>query len=302
MLLAAAIWGLAFSAQKNLSDISPLAVIWFRNIIASVFLFALLPLLDRIRNTDRRLFKKKFIPDFNKRELIGGVACGVVLATASAFQQYGIADGTDAGKSAFITALYVVIVPIIGLLMRKRPSINVIIGIPLAVVGFYLLCINGEFTIAPSDALVLVCAVIFALHIIVIDAFGEGTDGVRLSCVQFFVAFVCTLVISLIIEGAPDMSAIIGSAPTAFSIVYLGIMSSGVAYTLQIVGQKGFDPALASIILSLESVFGVIGGALVHGEVMTPKEYIGCIIVFSAVVISQLDFVKISEKFKKRKQ
>ena len=301
MLLAAAIWGFAFSAQKNLSDISPLAVIWLRNIIASVFLFALLPMLDGIRKTGRRLFKKKFIPDFNKRELIGGAACGVVLATASAFQQYGIADGTDAGKSAFITALYVVIVPIIGLLLRKRPSINVIIGIPLAVIGFYLLCINGSFTIAPSDMLVLVCAFIFALHIIVIDAFGEGTDGVRLSCVQFFVAFVLTLAISLIVEGAPDMSAILGTAPIALSIVYLGIMSSGVAYTLQIVGQKGFDPSIASIILSLESVFGVIGGALLHGEVMTPKEYIGCVIVFLAVIISQIDFAKIAEKFKKCK-
>ena len=301
MLLAAAIWGFAFSAQKNLADIPPLTVIWLRNIIASVFLFILIPLLDKIRKTDRRLFKKKLVPDFNKREIIGGACCGVVLATASAFQQYGIADGTDAGKSAFITALYVVIVPIIGLFLRRRPSVNVLIGIPLAVIGFYLLCINGEFTIAPSDLLVLVCAFIFALHIIVIDAFGDGTDGVRLSCVQFFVAFVCTLAISFIAEGVPNIGAIFASAPALLSIVYLGVMSSGVAYTLQIVGQKGFDPSLASIILSLESVFGVIGGALLHGEVMSAKEYIGCIIVFSAVIISQLDFEKITKKDKKSK-
>ncbi len=301
MLLAAAIWGFGFAAQKNLTEISTLTVIWSRNIIASAFLFLLLPLLDRIRGTGRRLFKKNFVPDFNKRELIGGTMCGIVLATASAFQQYGIADGTDAGKSAFITALYVVIVPIIGLLLGRKPSINVIVGIPLAVIGFYLLCINGAFTVSPSDMLVLICAFIFALHIIVIDAFDKGTDGVRLSCVQFFVAFICTLVISLIAEGAPDMSAVFASAPAVLSIVYLGIMSSGVAYTLQIVGQKGFDPSLASIILSLESVFGVIGGAVVHGEVMTPKEYIGCAIVFLAVIISQLDFAKITKKLKKCK-
>ena len=301
MLLAAAIWGFAFSAQKNLADISSLTVIWSRNIIATIFLFLLLPILDKIRGTNRRLFKKGVIPDFNRRELIGGALCGIVLATASAFQQYGIADGTDAGKSAFITALYVVIVPIIGLLLKKKPSVNVIIGISLAVVGFYLLCINGEFSVAPSDLLVLVCAVIFALHIIVIDAFGSGTDGVRLSCVQFFVAFVCTLVISLVAEGAPDMVDILSSAPTLLSIVYLGIMSSGVAYTLQIVGQRGFDPSIASIILSLESVFGVIGGALVHGELMSAKEYVGCIIVFSAVVISQIDITKLAKRFKKCK-
>ena len=301
MLLAAAIWGFGFSAQKNLTEISSLTVIWSRNIIASAFLFLLIPLLDRIRKTERRLFKKKFIPDFNKRELIGGTMCGIVLATASAFQQYGIADGTDAGKSAFITALYVVIVPIIGLLLKRKPPLNALIGIPLAVVGFYLLCINGALTIAPSDLLVLVCAFIFALHIIVIDAFDSGTDGVRLSCVQFFVAFICTLIISLIAEGAPDMNAIFASAPAALSIVYLGIMSSGVAYTLQIVGQKGFDPSLASIILSLESVFGVIGGAMLHGEIMSPKEYAGCAIVFLAVIISQLDFDKIAKKLKKCK-
>ena len=301
MLLAAAIWGFAFSAQKNLADISSLTVIWSRNIIATIFLFLLLPILDKIRGTNRRLFKKGVIPDFNRRELIGGALCGIVLAAASAFQQYGIADGTDAGKSAFITALYVVIVPIIGLLLKRKPSVNVIIGIPLAVVGFYLLCINGEFSVAPSDLLVLICAVIFALHIIVIDAFGSGTDGVRLSCVQFFVAFVCTLVISLVAEGAPDMVDILSSAPTLLSIVYLGIMSSGVAYTLQIVGQRGFDPSIASIILSLESVFGVIGGTLVHGELMSAKEYAGCIIVFSAVVISQIDLAKIVKKLKKCK-
>ena len=299
MILAAAIWGFAFSAQKNLSEIPPLTVIWSRNILATIFLFALIPLLDRVRKNGRQLFKKGMIPDFNRREIIGGTACGIVLGVASAFQQYGIADGTDAGKSAFITALYVVIVPIIGLFLRRRPSVNVIIGIPLAVVGFYLLCINGEFNVAPSDLLVLICAFIFALHIIVIDAFDKGTDGVRLSCIQFFVAFICTLVISLIIEGLPDMNALFGSAPAILSVVYLGIMSSGVAYTLQIVGQKGFDPSLASIILSLESVFGVIGGAILHGEIMSPKEYIGCAIVFSAVIISQLDFSKIAKKFKK---
>lgn len=301
MLLAAAIWGFGFSAQKNLTEVSTLTVIWSRNIIASAFLFLLLPLLDRARGSGRRLFKKKFIPDFNRRELIGGVCCGVVLAAASAFQQYGIADGTDAGKSAFITALYVVIVPIIGLFLRRIPSVNVIVGIPLAIVGFYLLCINGALTVAPSDLLVLVCAVIFALHIIVIDAFGEGTDGVRMSCVQFFVAFALTLVISLIAEGSPDMKSIFVSAPAILSVVYLGVMSSGVAYTLQIVGQKGFDPSLASIILSLESVFGVIGGAMLHGEVMTTKEYFGCAIVFLAVVISQLDFQVILKKLKKCK-
>jgi drug/metabolite transporter (DMT)-like permease len=301
MLLAAALWGFAFSAQKNLTEVPPLTVIWSRNILATVFLFALIAPLDKIRKTGRTLFKKGMLPDFNRRELIGGAVCGVVLGVASAFQQYGIADGTDAGKSSFITALYVVIVPIIGLFLRKKPSLNTIIGIALAVVGFYLLCINEAFTIAPSDLLVLVCAFIFALHIIVIDAFGEGTDGVRLSCVQFFVAFIVTLTVSLFTEGIGSTAAVFASTGALLSVVYLGIMSSGVAYTLQIVGQKGFDPSIASIILSLESVFGAIGGAIVHGEVMSPKEYIGCMVVFSAVIISQFDFSKILKKGKECK-
>ena len=300
MLLAAALWGFAFSAQKNLSDVSALAVIWSRNILATVFLFVLIAPLDKIRGTKRRLFTRGIIPDFNKRELIGGVLCGIVLGVASAFQQYGIADGTDAGKSSFITALYVVIVPILGLFLKKKPSLNTIIGVVLAVVGFYLLCINDSFSIAPSDLLVLVCAFIFALHIIVIDAFGEGTDGVRLSCVQFFTAFVITLVVSLITEGVSAVAPIFESEVALLSVVYLGIMSSGVAYTLQIVGQKGFDPSIASIILSLESVFGAIGGAILHSEVMSAKEYIGCAIVFSAVIISQIDFKKMLQKHKKK--
>lgn len=163
------------------------------------------------------------------------------------------------------------------------------ISVGVAIVGFYLLCIKDNFSLEFSDGLVLVCALIFALHIMAIDRFSPRCDGVRMSCVQFFTVFAVSLVLSLIFEGAPDFSAIGYKLP---SLLFLGIGSSGIAYTLQIVGQKNGDPTVGSIIMSLESVFGVIGGAIVFGEVMTTKEYIGCAVVFAAVILSQIEFKK----------
>ncbi|MBP3583069.1 MAG: DMT family transporter, partial [Clostridia bacterium] len=198
-------------------------------------------------------------------------------------------------KAAFITALYVVMVPIISQLLKKTAPINVYISVAIAVVGFYFLCIKDDLTLELSDTLVLICALIFALHIIVIDIFSPRCDGVRMSCVQFAVAFVLNGVLMLVFDMPLDLRAI-GSALPA--LLYLGICSSGIAYTLQIVGQRDANPAVASIILSLESVFGVIGGAIVFGEVLSLREYVGCAIVFLAVILSQLD-LKVGKKPKK---
>jgi len=160
-------------------------------------------------------------------------------------------------------------------------------------VGFYFLCIKGDFSITPSDLLVLVCSIIFALHIIAIDHFIPYSDGVRMSCVQFLTAFVLNLILALIFELPIDFSAALSALP---ALMFLGIGSSGIAYTLQIVAQRDINPTVASIIFSLESVFGVVGGALVLGETMTLREYIGCIIVLFAVILSQLDFKQIIKK------
>ena len=285
-VLAALLWGLAFTAQKNASALKPFTLGASRNIVATIFLLVVIVFLDRFLKTGRRLFSREKPVDFSKQEIIGGIICGIILTVASAFQQSGLSDGTDAGKAAFITALYVVIVPIIYSLMGKKSPLNVWISVLIAVVGFYLLCIKDDFSILPSDSLVLICALIFAFHIIAIDRFSPRCDGVRMSCIQFLTSFILNAVLALIFEGPIDFAGIWECVP---SILYLGICSSGIAYTLQIVGQRDANPAVASVILSLESVFGVIGGAIILGEKMELREYFGCAIVFIAVVLSQLD-------------
>jgi drug/metabolite transporter (DMT)-like permease len=240
---------------------------------------------DAAQGNKRRLFSKRGI-DLTRVEIIGGILCGAVLALASFFQQQGINEGADAGKSAFITALYVVLVPIYGIFLRKKAPVNVWISMPFAVVGFYLLCITDSFTIEAADVFVIICALIFPVHILVIDRFSPVCDGVRMSCVQFFSAAVINAVLALIFESPIPFPAI-GDA--ILSVLYLGICSSGIAYTLQIIGQRGTDPSAASILLSLESVFGVLGAAVLLGEQMSLREYIGCAVVFAAVIISQLD-------------
>lgn len=286
-LIAAMIWGFAFTAQKAAAELSAFTVGASRNLFATVFLLSIIPLFDRMNKSFGNERKGKQL--FTKNELVGGCVCGIVLTAASAFQQTGIGDGTDAGKAAFITALYVVLVPMISLLFGKKTPFNVWLSVGIAAVGFYLLCIKGDFTIEPSDGLVLVCALIFAMHIIAIDHFSPRCDGVRMSCVQFFVSFILNLVLTFAFEMPISLDAIASALP---SLLFLGIGSSGIAYTLQILAQKDGDPTVVSVVMSLESVFGVLGGVIFLGEVMMPREYIGCIIVFAAVILSQLEFKK----------
>ena len=296
MLVAAAIWGFAFSAQKAAADVPAFTLVFARSLLGTVFLFFLIMVLDKLMKNGRRLVSKKGL-DFTKVEIIGGVACGIVLSAASVLQQSGIVNGTDAGKAAFITALYVVLVPVFGLVLKRRSPINAWISVAIAVVGFYLLCIKDNLTLEASDALVLLCAIVFTIHILVIDHFSPRCDGVRMSCIQFAVVTVVTLVCSLIFESPinlPSIGAAIGP------IMMLGIGSSGIAYTLQIVAQRNINPAVGSIIMSLESVFGVIGAAVVFNEQMTDREYLGCAIVFVAVLLSQLDFSHFKKKPKEQ--
>ena len=296
MLVAAAIWGFAFSAQKAAADVPAFTLVFARSLLGTVFLFFLIMVLDKLMKNGRRLVSKKGL-DFTKVEIIGGVACGIVLSAASVLQQSGIVNGTDAGKAAFITALYVVLVPVFGLVLKRRSPINAWISVAIAVVGFYLLCIKDNLTLEASDALVLLCAIVFTIHILVIDHFSPRCDGVRMSCIQFAVVTVVTLVCSLIFESPinlPSIGAAIGP------IMMLGIGSSGIAYTLQIVAQRNINPAVGSIIMSLESVFGVIGAAVVFNEQMTDREYLGCAIVFVAVILSQLDFSHFKKKPKEQ--
>jgi drug/metabolite transporter (DMT)-like permease len=295
-LIATVIWGFAFIWQKQAAIIPAFTVGMLRSIFATVFLLAIIPLTDRLTRSERRLFSKKTVLDFNKHELIGGAVLGVIITVATSFQQYGL-EGTDASKAAFITALYVVIVPIISTIFGKRPTLGSVIGVVLAVVGFYFLCITPGVGVEPHDMLVLVCALIFALHIIAVDRLSVNCDGVRMSCIQFAVASILNGILALIFDAPPSKEAFLQAL---LPLLFLGILSSGVAYTLQIIGQKHIDPTMASITLSLESVFGTIGSAIILHEKLSLREYIGCAIVFAAVLISQIDLKKLIRSIKKQ--
>ena len=291
------IWGFAFVAQKAAVVLPPFAVCAIRAGIASVFLMAIIPLTDKITATGRKFYTKRGI-DLNKKEIIGGAVIGIILTASSVLQQAGLSD-TDAGKAAFITTLYVVLVPIFNSFLGKKPGVNVIIGVPVALLGFFFLCIKPGIGIAPSDLLVLGCAFVFTFHIIGVDRLSVGCDGVRLSLVQFIVSFILDMVLSLIFEGVVSAELIMSVLP---SLIFLGVGSSGIAYTLQIVGQKHADPNVSSLILSLESVFAVIGASIVLGERMSPREYLGSALVLLAIFMAQTepDFIKKLFKIKQK--
>ena len=288
LLLCAMIWGFAFSAQDMAAEHVPVFTVGaVRSLIATVFLAAVIVAIDKATGNGRFLFSRKKTP-LTRRELLGGAACGAALAIASAFQQAGLTT-SGPGKAAFITAMYVVLVPILtALLFRRRTPLHLWIAVGISLVGLALLTLGDDLSLAVGDILLLICAVCFCGQILLVDHFLPGSDGVRLSMVQFASAFVFNTVFALLFE---DISfAAIGEA--ILPLLYLGVMSSGCAYTLQIIGQRYCKPAPAAILMSTESLFGVIGAALFVGEVLAPREYIGCAVVFAAVILSQLPLGK----------
>lgn len=288
LLLAAAIWGIAFVAQSAAMDsVQPFTFNCIRSFLGGAVLVPCIFLLDKINKNGRQVFS------LTKGELVGGVVCGLVLGVASSLQQYGIALGSTAGKAAFITSLYVVLVPVFSAFVGKKIDVRVWLGVFMALVGVGLISINFAegFSVGIGDLLVLGCAICFAFHIIVIDKFSVGTDGVRMSMVQFFVASLVNLP-GMLIFDRPEPSCVMDAW---LPIAYAGFLSCGVAYTLQVVGQKKCHPVAATAILSLESVFGAVGGAIILGviggseaDLMKWYQIIGCVIVFSAVIITQL--------------
>lgn len=298
-ITAAILWGFSFVAQKATTVVPTFTLLFSRSIVAVCFLIPAVTVFDKLSKSGRKLIciKERKI-GITKSELLGGTLCGFFLFIASALQQAGLAD-TDAGKTSFITALYVVIVPIYALILGKKPPMNACIGIGIAVIGFYLLCIKEDFTIAPSDLLVFACAFAFAMQIMTVDMLLPRCDGVRLSLVQFTAVTVFSLLGALIFELPFVISGILSVLP---QILYLGIASSGIAYTLQIIGQKNTDPAVASILLSLESVFGALFSAMFLKERMSLKEYAGCAVVLIAVLISEVDIKSIYQKLKKKRR
>ena len=215
--------------------------------------------------------------------IIGGICCGIALFVASTFQQFGV-KYTTVGKAGFITAMYIILVPILGIFLKKKVGIRIWISVLIAVAGLYLLCMTEGFRLEMGDALVLICALCFSIHILVIDHFSPLVDGVRLSCVQFVVAGTLGCLCMFLFEN-PDITLILQAWKP---ILYAGAMSSGVAYTLQIVGQKGMNPTVASLIMSLESVISAIAGFILLKQSMSLREVMGCVIMFVAIILAQL--------------
>ena len=276
LLTTALIWGVAFVAQSvGMDYIGPFTFNCVRSLLGGLVLLPCIFLLDRL-DGGKAAAQKKW-------PVLGGVCCGVVLAVASSLQQIGIAH-TSVGKAGLITALYIVIVPLLGLLGGKRVGGRIWAAVALAVAGMYLLCITESFTIGLGDLLVLLCAFCFSIHILVIDHFSPNVDGVRMSCIQFFTAGILCGVPMLLFES-PNLTDICAAwAP----IAYAGIMSCGVAYTLQVVAQKHTDPTVASLLLSLESVISVLAGWVLLGQALSPRELTGCALSFCAIILAQL--------------
>lgn len=280
LMITALIWGTAFVAQSvGMDYVGPFTFITARYIVGGLFLIPCIYLLDRINKKPVRESGK----DDKKTLVTGGFLCGTVLFTASCFQQIGI-QYTTVGKSGFITALYIIIVPLLGILFKKRVSVKVWISVVISLIGLYLLCMNESFSISRGDFLILMCAFCFSIHILIIDKYSSLVDSVRMSCIQFFVAGLLGVIPMFIFEN-PQIKDMLNACS---SILYTGIMSSGIAYTLQIIGQKYTSPVLATLIMSIESVFAALSGWIILGEVLSLKEYIGCCLVFSAIILAQL--------------
>ncbi len=280
LLTAAFIWGVAFVAQSvGLEYVGTLTFNGSRFLLGGLVLIPFLLLRNRHRGREGEAKQEKKI----RTTIIGGISCGVVLCIASTLQQSGL-QHTTVGKAGFITALYIVLVPIIGSFLGKKASPLVWIGTLLAIGGFYLLCINEGFSINGGDLLLLAGAFSFSVHILVIDYFAPSADPVAMSCIQFWVTGVLCGIGAVLLE-APSWERV---AAAAIPILYAGILSSGVGFTLQIVGQAGMNPAVACMILSLESVIAALAGWVILREVLTPRQLGGCILVFLAVILAQI--------------
>ncbi len=285
LLLTALIWGVAFLAQSvGMDYVGPFTFNGVRSFIGGLVLVPCIFIINKIKskNEGENSSDKKTV-------IIGGIICGILLFTASTLQQFGLLY-TSPGKAGFITALYIILVPVAGVFLGRRPGIKLAFAAIGALIGLYFLCFTGDsFTLELGDLLIFLCAIVFTAHILVIDRFSPKVDGVVMSCIQFFVCAALSFLPMVIFEE-PSFGAIYAAK---IPILYAGVLSCGVAYTLQIIGQKGVNPTLASLILSLESCFALLG-EFVYLKItgsdtfMSTREIVGCVIVFAAIILAQL--------------
>ena len=287
LMLTAFIWGTAFVAQSvGMDYLGPFTFNGVRSLIGAAALLPCIWLLQILNKKEGTVKEEGSRKDL----IIGGIACGLLLFAASSLQQIGI-QYTSAGKAGFITAFYIVIVPVLGIFLHKKIGWKVWIAVLLALAGLYFLCITEKFTIGKGDIFIILCALVFSLHIMVIDHFSPMVDGVKMSCIQFLVCGIVSIPFMVLTE-TPRLDAMLAGW---FPLVYAGVFSCGVAYTLQIVGQKNVNPAIASLILSLESCFSVLAGWMILGERLSVRESAGCILMFAAIILAQLPDKKTEE-------
>lgn len=299
LLLTAFIWGVAFVAQSEaIKVVDAFTINCVRFLIGAVTLLPVIYVMDRINREDNAKTGTVTLDELqgikrNKTPWLGGAVCGLVLCAATNLQQIGL-KYTTAGKAGFITAFYIVLVPVAGIFLKKRASFLVWISVAVAVIGLGLLCINkDDLSIGMGELLVFACAMLFTVHILCVDYFVKDSDGVKLSCIQFAVSGLVSGVFMFIFEN-PQIHSILSAW---MPILYTGVLSSGVAYTLQVVGQKDFNPTIASLLMSFESVFSVLAGWVILKEKLTLAEGIGCVLMFVAIILAQLP----ADMFKRRR-
>ncbi len=298
LLLTATIWGVAFVFQSKGADVMrPFTFNCLRFFIGGMSLLVLIAAQSIIKKKEQKSNKKP-----SKTLIIGGVLCGILMFVATNFQQFGI-EQTTVGKAGFITAFYIVLVPLLGIFIKKKCGIRAWISVAIALVGLYFLCIKDDFSIEIGDFLILMCALAFSVHILVVDHYAPLCDGVRLSCIQFFVSATLSGVCMLFFENDCMVQAFsaLGGWDAWQALIVTGIFSCGVAYTLQIIGQKNMDPTIASLILSLESVMSALAGWFFLGQSLLPKEMIGCALMFCAIIMAQVSPKAIIDRIKGRK-
>lgn len=283
LLLTAAIWGVAFVAQSvGMDYVGPFTFLFARSVIGGIVLLPVVAILHRngaIHTYENAEEKRRA----RKTLILGGVCCGTALCFASIFQQIGLLY-TTVGKSGFLTACYILIVPLLGLLFGRKCGRLVWCGVALAIVGLYFLCLTDGLSVNLGDLLTFICAILFSVHIMVIDHFSPLTDSVKMSCIQFYVCAAIAGVGMLLFEQ-PSLSALLAAWKP---VLYAGALSSGAAYTLQIIGQKGMNPTVASLIMSLESVISVLAGWVILHQTLSGREILGCVLMFAAIILAQL--------------
>lgn len=284
LVMTALIWGIAFVAQsEGMNYVGGFTFNASRFLIGGTMLIPCVFLLRKLSNEPYQELSALEKANRTKASIVGGICCGMILCLSSSLQQFGIAH-TSVGKAGFITALYIILVPILGLFMKKRVGLNIWISVAIAAVGMYLLCITEDFSVGRGDFLVFLCSIGFSLHIIVIDYFSPRGDGVVISCVQFFTAGLLSAILMLLFEK-PSWGAVTAAW---LPILYAGILSCGVAYTLQVVAQKEVSPTVASLLMSLESVFSVLAGWVLLEQKLSTKEMLGCGLVFAGILLAQM--------------